>query len=168
MKLSTIATAAAAAALLVAGISATTQADPIQPHAQLSTTYDQHDGGVVSYDSVDSIAGATFDGTDTLTVNEGGLWLVVAAPQVGNIQNNGSGSANFWIAVNGVDVANSNVTWQSNGKSGDVIISQGAVVLAAGDEITVEWSTTGPSLEAITTTGEPLTPSIIATFALLG
>lgn len=159
---------AAAAAFAIGNITAS--ADPVQPHAQLSTSFDQYGGGTVEFDQVDSIAGATFDAaTDTVQVSEGGLYLVVAAPQVGNIQNPGkTGSANFWITVNGTDVANSNVTYQHGGRNGDVIISQGAVVLTAGDEVGVEWSTTGPALEAITTPGEPLTPSIIFTLVKIG
>ena len=170
MKKIIAAVAAVGIALLGFSIGQTAQADAFQPHAQLSTSFDQFDGGLVTYDQVDSIAGAKFDGTGTLTVEESGLWLIVAAPQVGSIQNPGSskGSANFWIAVNGVDVDNSNVTWSTNGKGGDVIISQGAMLLKAGDKVTVQWSTTGPALEAITTPGEPLTPSIIFTAALLG
>ena len=165
-----IATAAIAAIAAFGIMQVTASADPVQPHAQLSTSFDQYDGGTVEFDQVDSIAGATFDpATDTVQVAEGGLYLIVAAPQVGNIQNPGAtGSANFWIAVNGTDVANSNVTYKHGGRNGDVIISQGAVVLAAGDVVGVEWSTTGPALEAITTPGEPLTPSIIFTLVKIG
>lgn len=158
----------ATVAMLVGGAIAYTagaDADPVWPHAQLSTSYDQHDGGLVEFDQVDSIAGASFDAaTNELTLDVGGVWTIIAAPQVGSVQQQkaAQGSANFWIAVNGVAVPNSNVTWAENSNGvGDVIISQGVGQFAAGDIITVEWSTTGPSLEAIYTEGEPLTPSII-------
>jgi hypothetical protein len=66
-------------------------------------------------------------------------------------------------------VANSNVTWCSNDKSdGDVIVSQGVTMLTETSEVAVEWSTTGPALEAIVTEGEPLTPSIIFTLVQVG
>jgi hypothetical protein len=165
-----LATAAAAVGLTLT-FAVPGGADPVHPHAQLSTSFDQYLGGTVEFDQVDSISFASFDeATDGLTLEAPGLWLLIAAPQVGSIQNpsaNG-GSANFWLAADGVQIPNSNVTWQANGRGGDVIVSQGVGSFEADTVITVEWSTTGPALEAITTPGEPLTPSIIFTAVLIG
>lgn len=162
---------AAVAVLLLAIPVLSVGADPGPAYMQASTSFDQYDGGVVEFDQVDGSNNVflTEDG-ESFLVGETGLYFVVAAPQVGGIQNQGAkGSANFWLSVNGVDVANSNVTWQSaQGSDGDVIISQGVVVLQEDDEVAVEWSTTGPALEAIVTEGEPLTPSIIFTLVQVG
>lgn len=160
---------AVVAALLVAIPALTAGADDGPVFVQASSTFDQFDGGTVQFDSVDGANGVTTDG-ESFTVGEAGLYLIIAAPQVGGIKGDGDkGSANFWIAVNGDDVANSNVTWQTAQKSdGDVIVSQGVSYLQAGDEVSVEWSTTGPAIEAITTPGEPLTPSIIFTLVQVG
>ena len=151
---------------LILAMAAMVSADPVTPYVQASTSYDQHDGGLVEFDTLDGAAGITFnDANDSFTVAADGVYVIIAAPQVGGIQNqHAKGSANFWISINSQPVANSNVTWQSaQGSDGDVIISQGVTHLSAGDVVTVEWSTTGPALEAITTAGEPLTPSIIFT-----
>ena len=164
-----IAVAAVAVLLLAIPLMSSAGADGGPAYIQASTSFDQYGGGTVAFDTVDGSNKVSL-ADDAFTVEEAGLYLIVAAPQVGGIQNsNTKGSANFWIAVDGTDVPNSNVTWQSaQGSDGDVIVSQGVGVLAEGAVVTVEWSTTGPALEAIVTEGEPLTPSIIFTLVQVG
>ena len=151
---------AAAAAVALAGCSA---ADDTA-YMQASSAVTQTGGGVVAFDTFGDATGIAYE-AGAFTVPADGPYVVVAAPQVGGFLGDAeAGSANFWITVNGEDVPDSNVTWVTDvATNGDVIISQGVVELVEGDQVGVEWSTTGPAIEAIETPGEPLTPSIIFT-----
>jgi len=167
----TILAAIVSATLAVLGFNAVAgAADPGTPHAQLNASVSQTDPGRVALDTVDSSSGVVFDDdNDTMTVEEGGLWLVVAAPQVGAITSDGKpGGADFWLSLNGEQIPNSNVRWQDTGRGGDVIVVQTTLLLEPGDTVAVEWSTDGAALEAIQPEGEPVIPAIIFTMAYLG
>lgn len=157
---------AVAGALVAVGVTAPAQSDPGPAYVQASSSVDQSGGGTVTFDTFDANGIST--STTSFEVDEAGVYFIVAAPQVGGIEGGSkAGSANFWLQVNGQDVPDSNVSWDSAQKSdGDVIVSQGVVVLAAGDEVSVEWSSTGPNMEAIQPVGEPVVPSII--FSMFG
>ena len=152
---------AAAAALALAGCSTS---DDDTAYMQASSAVTQTGGGVVEFDTFGDATGIVYE-AGVFTVPADGPYVVIAAPQVGGFLGDGAaGSANVWITVNGDDVPDSNVTWVTDtATNGDVIISQGVVELSEGDQVGVEWSTTGPNIEAIETPGEPLTPSIIFT-----
>ena len=156
----------AAGALVAVGISAPAQSATGPAYVQASSSVDQSGGGTVTFDTFD--ANAITTGPTSFTVVNGGVYFIVAAPQVGGIEGGSkAGSANFWLQINGQDVPDSNVSWDSAQKSdGDVIVSQGVVVLQAGDAVSVEWSSTGPNMEAIQPDDEPLVPSII--FSMFG
>lgn len=171
MKRILIAAAAVAVLLLAIPLVSNAGAENGVAFVQASTSYSQYGGGTVEFDTIDDSNGVFFEEEDSAFIMDfDGLYLIVAAPQVGGIEaGTPKGCANFWLSVNDVDVENSNVTWCSNDKTdGDVIVSQGVTVLNESDVVKVEWSTTGPALEAIYTEGEPLTPSIIFTLVQVG
>ena len=151
---------AAVAILALAGCSSSDDT----AYMQASSAVTQTGGGVVEFDTFGDASGIVYE-AGAFTVPSDGPYIVVAAPQVGGFLGDAeAGSANFWITINGEDVSDSNVTWVTDtATNGDVIISQGVLELSEGDQVGVEWSTTGPAIEAIETAGEPLTPSIILT-----
>ena len=121
---------------------------------------------VVAMDIVDAANDITL-ANNKITVDEGGPYLIVAAPQVGRAGAGPYGCFDLWLRVNGADVANSNVQLcQDEGsRAKDVIISQGIVPMEAGDTLQVLMSANNPEaamcIEAIQPSGEPLVPSII-------
>lgn len=141
-------------------------------YAQLSSTKNQivgplGTGVALTYDSIDALQGITFAiGTSTLEVQSNGTYFVIAAPQVGC---SGCGfltrsfTADFWVAVNSVAVANSNVRLSGGRNTKDVIVTQGLVILNRGDKISILGAGSNAVCEAITQSGEPLIPSIILT-----
>lgn len=122
----------------------------------------------VTLNQLDGAAKVDLNGGE-ITLKLGGTYFIVAAPQVGRIGTNLSGVVSFkcWLRVNGIDATNSNVLLNLKPWTKDVIISQGAMTLEAGDVITVMTSCSvmdkGVAIEAIQPSGEPLVPSIIFT-----
>jgi hypothetical protein len=110
------------------------------------------------------------NGTD-FVIEKAGTYFMIAAPQVGSAAGGGGNFRVFW-KLNGVNVPNSNVLLNLTGgqedATQDVIVSQGAMKLAAGDVLQV-WmagsnADAGVRLEAIQPSPlEPLVPSIITT-----
>lgn len=152
-----LALAGVAALALIAGCSANAR------HIQATSSIDQCRSGQVQFDS---FSGQGITGSrQGFTVSEGGTYFVMAAPQVGSIKGKGGpGVANFWITINGKPAPASNVSLAlKDAGAGDVIVSQGAYDLSTGDRVSVQWSTTGPCMEAIKPANEPLVPSIIYT-----
>lgn len=99
-----------------------------------------------------------------ITVKESGVYFYIAAPQVGAKHRCDKGYADFWLRVNGADVANTNVRLTFKDFQKDVIVSQGLAALNAGDVVTVHMSgSCGVFIEAIKPSKEPLIPSIIFT-----
>lgn len=121
---------------------------------------------LVAIDIIDAAEGITMENS-RITVGEAGPYLIVAAPQVGREGGGPYGCFDLWLRINGEDVANSNVQLcQDDGSMAkDVIISQGIVPMAAGDELEVMMSASNPEaaicIEAIQPAGEPLVPAII-------
>jgi hypothetical protein len=123
-------------------------------------------------DQIDFVDGVTVKSTTEFEVECDGVYLVVAAPQVGEAGLT-TEIANFrcWIIVNGVGVPNSNVLMnlEADGGTKDVIVSQGVMVLKKGDVVSVGVRASEPVgvfLEAIQPSpDEPLVPSIIFTMA---
>lgn len=150
-------------------------------YLQLSSTVSQPNGAIgvgtaLTYNSIDATDGnITFtSGTSKIKVKKAGAYFVIAAPQVGY---SGSGvgflgrllgqvatyTADYYVAVNGVDVANSNVRLSATSDHKDVIVTQGVYILAAGDEVEVYGAGIDSLCEYIQQAGEPDIPSIITT-----
>jgi hypothetical protein len=117
-------------------------------------------------DALDQIAWSNISNPGELTIAIAGTYFVVAAPQVGC---NGCNLfvrkfvADFWIALNGQPVPNSNVRLTGKAATKDVIVTQGLVNCAAGQKISIKGSGTNARTEAIRQAPEPLIPSIILT-----
>ncbi len=125
---------------------------------------------VMTFDQIDGINKMGFNlakPTD-LVAQEAGAYLVVAAGQVGRAAgaDNPADYVDLWVRVNGKDVDNSN-TRQTIREAAftAVLVSQGILVLKAGDVIQVAYSASaaGKGLGIIATKpqNEPAIPSII-------
>jgi len=102
----------------------------------------------------------------TIRVKDSGIYVLIAAPQVGRQSGTQDRFVDFWLRKNGTDIQNSNVRVVINGQgSKDVIVNQSMMPFEAGDLINVMMSVEVPDeglgIEAIHPTGEPLIPSII-------
>ncbi len=97
-----------------------------------------------------------------------GMYLIMAAPQIGKTGGEEARWLDFWLRVNNVDVPNSNVraVLKDQGQK-DVIVLQVLTRLNEGDTLnimmSVEKTGEGLGIEAIQPLGEPLVPSIILT-----
>ena len=138
-------------------------------HAQLSSSVDQPNGplgtGVpITFNIQDSIHGVGhLPGSSEVHISEDGLYFVLAAPQTGATCDCGF-TSDYWMKVNGDNVANSNVRFvASNSESKDVIVTQGVLKLKDGDVLQIFGAGLTSKCEAITQMGEPLVPSIIFT-----
>ena len=162
---------------------------PFSVHIQLSSAMDQTPGVLgapVIMEQIDSQNGVDFDGLDTVRILTGGLYFVVAAPQIRDAvatkskkkKKKGQSCLDFWLRVNpsiggvpgggvgSVDIPNSNVQLCfPDGKNyTDVIVAQAILQLNEEDTLQVIASAPfeqGAFLDAITVPGEPLIPSII-------
>lgn len=131
--------------------------------AQLSSAVDQQPGGLVQFESKDSLQGISAK-ANTIVVTQPGSYLIIASPQVTAINNGGCLDA--WIVVNGQDIKNSGVRVCQAKTETNVVVSQVIMNLKTGDQIQVKTSGKNTKLDAITTKGQPLIPSII--FTVLG
>mmetsp|Transcript_4221 Transcript_4221/g.6240 ORF Transcript_4221/g.6240 Transcript_4221/m.6240 type:complete len:488 (+) Transcript_4221:440-1903(+) len=155
---------------------------PSTVYIQLSSTVDQPNGALgtgvpLTYNSCDAQSGITAKACDPsvsssskVIVQEDGAYFVIVAPQLAAVDETGSSIiADYWVAVNGIGVANSNVRFESDAGGVDVIISQGVYLLNAGDEVEVLASGENAVTKVISPGGtEPLVPSVIFTMYKLG
>jgi len=140
--------------------------------AQIISTIDQRpdtkDPVPIFMDQNDAISGIEHSNEHPADIQilVSGIYVVIAAPQVGRTSGNGASSVDFWLRRNGKDIGNSNVrcVLQTN-QNKDVIVNQTMMPFSAGDVINVmmavEKTGEGLGIEAIKTPGRPLIPSII-------
>ncbi len=140
--------------------------------AQIISTIDQRPDTTepvpVFMDQNDAIAGIEHSNEHPADIRivEGGLYIVIAAPQVGRTSGTEASSVDFWLRKNGADVANSNVRCTlTDDSTKDVIVNQSMMNFNAGDVLNVMMAVgktgEGLGIEAIKTEGRPLIPSII-------
>ena len=141
-------------------------------YAQLISTQDQRpdttDPVPVFMDHNDEISGIEHSNEHPadIKISESGVYVLIAAPQVGKKSGNGSSYIDFWLRKNNQDIPNSNVrcTVTSNADK-DVIVNQTMSVFKAGDVVNVMMAVSktgeGLGIEAIKSTDRPLIPSII-------
>lgn len=103
-----------------------------------------------------------------IEVKTSGMYLIMAAPQIGKTSGDQAHWIDFWLRVNNVDLPNSNVRAVLKDKDQkDVIVLQVLTRLNKGDTLnimmSVETAAEGIGIEAIQPPGEPLVPSIILT-----
>ena len=144
---------------------------PIE-YAQIVSTLDQRPDTTepvpVFMDQNDEISGIehSIESPADITVTESGVYVLIAAPQVGRSSGDGTGHVDFWLRKNGKDIPNSNVrvAIRTNDDK-DVIVNQTMSAFRAGDVLNVmmaiDTAGEGLGIEAIKTPGRPLIPSII-------
>jgi len=144
---------------------------PIE-YAQMISSVDQRpdttDPVPVFLDQIDQISGIghSIDKPANIEITESGVYVVIAAPQVGRTTGNGPSHVDFWLRKNNVDVENSTVrcTVTSDDDKG-VVVNQTMSAFKAGDILNVmmavEKTGEGLGIEAIKTPNRPLIPSII-------
>jgi len=103
-----------------------------------------------------------------IEIKQSGMYLIMAAPQIGKTGGDQPRWMDFWLRVNNVDVPNSNVrSVLKDQQHKDVIVLQTLTRLNKGDTLnimmSVEVADEGLGIEAIQPPGEPLIPSIIFT-----
>ena len=143
-------------------------------YAQVSSTKNQTNaaigtGAALTCDSIDALSGIGFtSGGSQFTINTAGAYFLIAAIQVGF----GGGcastvatyTADYWVAVNGVAVANSNVRLVAASTATDVIVTQGVYIFNKSDKVTIVGSGKCSISMALNPGGsEPFIPSIITT-----
>ena len=144
---------------------------PIE-YAQIISTIDQRPDTTepvpVFMDQNDGISGIEHsnDHPADIRISESGVYVVIAAPQVGRVSGNGPSHVDFWLRKNGNDMPNSNVRCTiKDDNDKDVVVNQTMSAFRAGDVLNVMMAVDktgeGLGIEAIQTAGRPLIPSII-------
>lgn len=140
--------------------------------AQISSTEDQRPTStspvVIRMNQNDAISGIAHNGEKPGDIRfvDSGVYIIIAAPQVGRLSASEPRYVDFWLRKNGTDVQNSNVRIVlGNGKDKDVVVNQSMMPLAEGDVLNVmmcvEVADEGLGIETIRPDGRPLVPSII-------
>jgi len=148
-------------------------------YAQISSTVDQRPTVttpvLVTLNQNDEISGIEHSENKPgdVIVNDDGVYVVIAAPQVGRTSGTGERFVDIWLRRNGKDIPNSNVrnVVGTNG-SKDVIVNQSMMSFKSGDVInvmmSVEAANEGLGIETIRPEGEPTIPSIIFSMHKIG
>ncbi len=141
-------------------------------YAQITSTQDQRPSGtspqLVTMNQNDEISGIehSVENPGDIRIKESGVYVIIAAPQVGRTSGTEERFVDIWLRKNGKDIPNSNVRNVVGTKGGkDVIVNQTMMSFDAGDVInvmmSVEAANEGLGIEAIHPEGEPTIPSII-------
>ncbi len=129
----------------------------------------------IDFDAQEEIESGThsidFDDCD-IKIRQSGMYMIIAAPQVGRLSGSVPRWINFWIKINNVDLPNSNIQRilvDCNQK--DVIPLNVVTPLNSGDVVNLvmaaETTGEGIGIEKIEPDGEPLIPSMIVTMVQL-
>ncbi len=120
-------------------------------YAQISSTEDQRPTVTtpvqVTLNQNDSISGVEHSAEQpgTIRIHDSGVYVLIAAPQVGRTSGKENRFVDFWLRKNGTDIANSNVRAVVGDKgSKDVIVNQTMMPFDAGDLINVMMSVEVP------------------------
>ncbi len=143
--------------------------DASSSYAQLSSLTSQvppiSGNALIQLDSVDAIfnMGVTSD-KQSVVIKEDGFYFVLAAAQVGSVDQTTTGYVDVWLVINKKAVPNTNarITIEQPTSTG-VVFSQGILSLKAGDRIGTGYSASGPSLGVVflQPDNEPAITSII-------
>ena len=141
-------------------------------YAQICSTEDQRPSEtspvLITLNQNDEISGIehSAENPGDIRIKEAGVYVVIAAPQVGRTSGTEERYVDIWLRKNGKDIPNSNVR-NVVGTSGDkdVIVNQTMMSFDSGDVInvmmSVETANEGLGIETIHPEGEPTIPSII-------
>ena len=107
-----------------------------------------------------------------IMVKQSGMYLIIAAPQVGKTRGTRNRWIDFWVRVNNIDVPYSNIRRVlTDSQEKDVIPLNMVTPLNRGDTLNImmsrETENEGIGIEAIEPDGEPAIPSIIVTIVQL-
>ena len=158
---------------------ATSQRDFRKAFGQLASTKTQRIDTLkpveVILDIQEDVAGGVhtidFEKGDIM-IKQSGMYLIIAAPQVGKTKGTRNRWIDFWVRVNNVDVAYSNIRRVlTDSQEKDVIPLNMVTSLNRGDTMNImmsgETENEGIGIEAIEPDGEPAIPSIIVTIVQL-
>jgi hypothetical protein len=129
----------------------------------------------IELDSQEEVADGShsidFDRGDIL-IKQSGMYMIIAAPQMGKSRGTRNRWMDFWLRVNNVDVANSNVRRVlTDSQEKDVIPLNLVTFLNRGDTLNImmsaETDNEGIGIEYIEPDEEPAIPSIIITIVQL-
>jgi hypothetical protein len=140
--------------------------------AQISSTEDQRPASTspvkIRMNQNDAISGIEHseDRPSDIRIVDSGIYVIIAAPQVGRLSGSEPRYADFWLRKNDTDVLNSNVRYVvGSSKDKDVIVNQSIMPLSEGDILNVmmcvEVADEGLGIEVIRPDGRPVIPSII-------
>jgi len=129
----------------------------------------------IEFDAQEDLAGGEHSidfGKGNILIKQTGMYLLIAAPQIGKENGTQSRWIDFWVRVNNVDLPNSNIRRVlTDAHEKDVIVLQVATRLNKGDTVNimmaVEAEGEGIGIEHIEPPGEPLIPSCILTIVQL-
>lgn len=157
----------------------TSQRDYRKAFGQLASTKSQRIDSLkpieIELDIQEDVAGGVhtidFEKGDIM-VKQSGMYLIIAAPQVGKTRGTRNRWIDFWIRVNNVDVPYSNIRRVlTDSQEKDVIPLNMVTPLNRGDTLNImmsgETENEGIGIEAIEPDGEPAIPSIIVTIVQL-
>ena len=157
----------------------TSQKDYRKAFGQLASIHTQRVTSLrpveVIFDIQEDVAGGIhsvdFEKGDIM-VKQSGMYLIIAAPQVGKSKGTRSRWIDFWVRVNNVDVPYSNVRRvMGDSQEKDVIPLNMVTPLNRGDTLNImmsaETENEGIGIEMIEPDGEPSVPSIILTIVQL-
>jgi len=141
-------------------------------YAQITSTEDQRPSGtspvLITMNQNDEISGIEHSTKNLgdIRIKEAGVYVIIAAPQVGRPSGTEERYVDIWLRKNGKDIPNSNVRNVVGTKGGkDVIVNQTMMSFDSGDVInvmmSVETANEGLGIETIHPEGEPTIPSII-------
>jgi len=106
-------------------------------YAQISSTEDQRPITTtptqITLNQNDSISGIEHSAEQpgTIRIQNSGIYVLIAAPQVGRKSGTQDRFIDFWLRKNGTDIANSNVRAVVNGKSKDVVVNQTMMLVSS-------------------------------------
>lgn len=141
--------------------------------AQISSTDDQRPETtkptIVTLNQNDAISGIEHTSDKNpgdIHITESGVYVVIAAPQIGRTKGTEPRYVDIWLRKNGIDIPHSNVRVVIRTKDNkDVIVNQTMLPFNRSDLInimmSVEVTGEGLGLETIKPKDEPIIPSII-------
>lgn len=141
--------------------------------AQISSTEDQRPKTtkptLVTLNQNDAISGIEHTSDENpgdIHITESGVYVVIAAPQIGRTKGTEPRYVDIWFRKNGKDIPHSNVRLVIRTKDNkDVIVNQTMLPFNRDDIVnimmSVEVTGEGLGLETIKPKGEPIIPSII-------
>jgi hypothetical protein len=147
------------------------RSDAAPAYAQLSSLTTQvPTSGIptnVRLDSIDALKNLELDATkEKIVIKESGIYLLLAAGQIGSTNQVTAGYVDFWYLKNGKSVPNSNGRMSVDpANATGVLMLQSVMELHAGDTLSIAYISSGASIGFVFTRpdNEPAIPSMVWT-----